>query len=249
MELLLDPLNDRVVKDAPILAAHSLSRDRMWLDGEPNVSVIRDHLLREGHIDKPDLVDLIKQVVEILKKEPNVIMIPAPTIIVGDIHGQYNDLDQMFKKVIDNKREMPDWNMLFLGDYVDRGQYSVEVLIFLFSLKIKYPGQITMLRGNHESRAMTQYFTFREEVFEKYDGDEDLYEYFMEAFEALPIAAEVNGDYLCVHGGISPHLETIEDINQINRFDEPGTSGFLCDLLWSDPCEDKESTHYKWKKN
>jgi serine/threonine-protein phosphatase 2B catalytic subunit len=65
----------------------------------------------------------------------------------------------------------------------------------------------------------------------------------------MPIAAEVNSDYLCVHGGISPHLETIEDINQINRFDEPGTSGFLCDLLWSDPCEDKESSHYKWKSN
>lgn len=101
-----------------------------------------------------------------------------------------------------------------------------------------------MLRGNHESRSMTQYFTFREEVMEKYDGDDDLYEHFMESFESMPLAAEVNADYLCVHGGISPHLNTIEDINGINRFDEPGTSGFLCDLLWSDPCEDKESKHY-----
>ena len=75
-----------------------------------------------------------------MKKEPNVVIVPAPTIIVGDIHGQYYDLDQMFKKVIDEKRDLPDWNLLFLGDYVDRGAHSVEVLLFVYSLKIKYPG-------------------------------------------------------------------------------------------------------------
>jgi serine/threonine-protein phosphatase 2B catalytic subunit len=139
--------------------------------------------------------------------------------------------------------------MLFLGDYVDRGSYSIEVCIFLYSLKINYPNEIIMLRGNHESRAMTEHFTFREEVLRKYDGDEEVYEMFIESFESMPIAADVNGDYLCMHGGISPELETVEDINKINRFVEPPLQGFLCDLLWSDPCQDKEARHHKFSKN
>ena len=106
-----------------------------------------------------------------------------------------------------------------------------------------------MLRGNHESRAMTEHFTFRQEVLKKYDGDQDLYELFIETFEAMPIAADVNGDYLCMHGGISPDLNTLEDINKINRFIEPPLSGFLCDLLWSDPGADKEARTLKFAKN
>ena len=93
-----------------------------------------------------------------------------------------------------------------------------------------------MLRGNHESRAMTEHFTFREEVLRKYEEDESVYECFIEAFESLPLAADVNGDYLCMHGGISPELKTVDDINKIDRFIEPPLSGFLCDLLWSDLC-------------
>lgn len=110
----------------------------------------------------------------------------------------------MFEKVCDGQRELPDYSMLFLGDYVDRGEYSIEVLIYLFAMKINYPGNITLLRGNHESRAMTEHFTFREEVLEKYEDDEDLYELFLESFETMPLSANVNSDYLCMHGGISP---------------------------------------------
>ena len=98
-----------------------------------------------------------------------------------------------------------------------------------------------MLRGNHESRAMTEHFTFRSEILQKYH-EEDIYEKFIECFEAMPIAADVNGDYLCMHGGISPELKSKEDIeNNIDRFIEPPLKGFLCDLLWSDPMDDKEA--------
>lgn len=140
-------------------------------------------------------------------------------------------------------------NMLFLGDYVDRGSYSIEVCTFLYALKICYPNEIIMLRGNHESRAMTEHFTFREEVLTKFDGDESVYESFIDSFEAMPIAADVNGDYLCMHGGISPELNTIDDVNKIERFVEPPLQGFLCDLLWSDPCGDKEARSMKFAKN
>ena len=105
-----------------------------------------------------------------------------PVIIIGDIHGQYYDLIHMFEKVVDS-RNIRETNLLFLGDYVDRGNYSLEVLIFLYALKIAYPKNITMLRGNHESRAMTEHFTFREEVMNKYHDDEAVYESFIESFE------------------------------------------------------------------
>ena len=95
---------------------------------------------------------------------------------------------------------------MFLGNYINKGLEGIEVLIYLTALKINFPKQIQLLRGNHETRQMTEHFTFRDEVIRKYDGDESVYNLFVESFEALPIAADVNGDYLCMHGGISPDL-------------------------------------------
>ncbi len=94
-----------------------------------------------------------------------------------------------------------------------------------------------LLRGNHESKAMTEHFTFRNEVLNKY-REQEIYELFLEVFEAFPLAAVVNNDYLCMHGGISPSLNDAEEINKINRFVEPPLSGLLCDLLWADPVDD-----------
>jgi serine/threonine-protein phosphatase 2B catalytic subunit len=94
---------------------------------------------------------------------------------------------------------------------VDRGFHSIEVLLFLYALKINFPDHITLLRGNHESRAMTEHFTFRSEVLMKYESEE-LYEMFIDSFESMPISADVNGDYLCMHGGISPELHSTKDI-------------------------------------
>ena len=222
------------------------------------MDVLRRHLLREGHIDKPEVMELVDRATKIMRKclylltfedeEPNVIRIKEPVIIVGDIHGQFYDLIHMFEKVVD-QRKLPNSNILFLGDYVDRGNYSIEVCIFLFALKICFPKQVTLLRGNHESVAMTEHFTFREEVLRKYDNDKSVYEAFIESFESMPLAADVNGDYLCMHGGISPDLVTVEDINKIDRFVEPPLQGFLCDLLWSDPCTDKEARSARFTKN
>lgn len=180
--------------------------------------------------------------------EPNVVRIKEPVVIVGDIHGQFYDLIHMFEKVVD-QRMLPKTNLLFLGDYVDRGSYSIEVCIFLLALKIAFPKEVTMLRGNHESVAMTEHFTFREEVLKKYDNDESVFDQFITCFESMPIAADVNGDYLCMHGGISPELQTVDDINKIDRFVEPPLQGFLCDLLWSDPCTDKEARTHRFTKN
>ena len=96
---------------------------------------------------------------------------------------------------------------------------------------------------------MTEHFTFRSEILQKYH-EEEIYEKFIDCFEAMPIAADVNGDYLCMHGGISPELKSKEDIeNSIDRFIEPPLKGFLCDLLWSDPMDDKEARSRRFTPN
>jgi serine/threonine-protein phosphatase 2B catalytic subunit len=104
--------------------------------------------------------------------------------------------------------EVGSINYLFLGDYVDRGILGIEVCLFLFALKLNEPKSVMLLRGNHESRNMTESFTFRDEVLDRFDLE--IYDLFMEAFDSLPIAALVAKKYLAMHGGISPSLSKLE---------------------------------------
>lgn len=157
------------------------------------------------------------------------IYLEDPVNVVGDIHGQFYDIKEIFRI-----GGIPGINKyLFLGDYVDRGIYGIEVIISLFVLKINCPNQIFMLRGNHETRTMASSYGFMQECFEKYD--QEIYAKIMEVFDLLPVAAVINGKYICVHGGISPSLQSCHDINKLKREVEPEQYGGLCDLLWADP--------------
>ena len=139
-----------------------------------------------------------------MKSEPNLAQIDEPICVVGDLHGQYYDLLNMISKA----GEPGTLNYLFLGDYVDRGILGIEVVLLLFSIKLNEPKSVVLLRGNHESRNMTESFTFREEVLERYDVE--VYDMFMDVFDSLPISALVAKKYLAMHGGISPELHKIE---------------------------------------
>lgn len=123
-----------------------------------------------------------------------------------------------------------------MGDYVDRGFYSVETIILLVCLKIKYPSRITLLRGNHESRQITQVYGFYDECLRKY-GNANVWKMFTDLFDFLPLCALVENQILCMHGGLSPGLDSLDDIKHLDRFQEVPHEGPMCDLLWSDPDE------------
>jgi serine/threonine-protein phosphatase 6 catalytic subunit len=130
--------------------------------------------------------------------------------------------------------EIPNSRYVFLGDYVDRGYNSVETLELLLCLKLKYPGHITLLRGNHESRQISLSYGFYEEIMRKY-GNTNPWRYFTEVFDYFSIAAIIEGKIFCIHGGLSPMISTVDQIRLINRKMEIPHEGAFCDLMWSDP--------------
>jgi len=120
------------------------------------------------------------------------------------------------------------------GDFVDRGFYSVETFLLLLALKVRYPDRITLIRGNHESRQITQVYGFYDECQRKY-GSSNVWRWCCEVFDYLALGAMVDGRVFCVHGGLSPNLQGIDQIRAIDRKQEVPHDGPMCDLLWSDP--------------
>jgi len=169
---------------------------------------------------------------EVLIKEGNVVHLQTPITICGDIHGQFYDLIELFRI----GGEIPDTNYLFLGDFVDRGYNSVETFLLLLALKVRYPQRVTLLRGNHESRQITQVYGFYDECLRKY-GSSNVWKYCTEIFDLLILAAVIDNKVFCIHGGLTPKVQIIDEINKINRVQEIPHDGPMCDLLWSDPEE------------
>jgi serine/threonine-protein phosphatase 2B catalytic subunit len=140
----------------------------------------------------------------------------------------------------DNVPQYDEPRYLFLGDYVDRGAFSVEVCLVLFAMKVRWPDRVWLLRGNHESRLLTTHFDFAKECSKKMDENES-WPLFMEVFDALPLAATVETDggrAFCTHGGPSPGKPTLEVLRDADRLKEPARGGWLSDMLWSDPIPD-----------
>lgn len=241
---------------------------------------------------------------ELLIEEGNVVTVTAPVTICGDIHGQFHDLMELFRVGGDP----PDTKYLFMGDFVDRGFYSLESFLLLLCLKVRYPDRMTLIRGNHESRQITTVYGFYDECLRKY-GSANVWGYCCDIFDYLALGAIVlgasnnlssepedegveiqvcdqSGDVmsrfprrtpepagspkgangggsgektgppgsgasgssggsignsagavLCVHGGLSPLIDTVDKIRLLDRKQEVPHEGAMCDLLWSDPDE------------
>ncbi|EEF49903.1 serine/threonine-protein phosphatase PP1 isoform X2 [Ricinus communis] len=206
----------------------------------------------EGMMDKGVLDDIIRRLLEgkggkqvqlsegeirqlcvnarqVFLSQPNLLEIKAPIRICGDIHGQYQDLLRLFEY----GGYPPSCNYLFLGDYVDRGKQSLETICLLLAYKISYPDKIFLLRGNHEDAKINRIYGFYDECKRRFNVR--LWKIFTDCFNCLPVAALIDQKILCMHGGLSPELENVNQIKEIQRPTDIPDSGLLCDLLWSDP--------------
>jgi len=189
-----------------------------------------EHLLECKPLPEAEVKALCEKAKEILTTESNVQPVRAPVTVCGDIHGQFYDLLELFK--VGGKP--PETNYLFMGDYVDRGFHSVECVTLLFALKVRYRDRITVLRGNHESRQITQVYGFYDECNKKY-GNPNVWKFFTDLFDYVPLTATFENQFFCLHGGLSPSVDTLDHIRALDRIQEVPHEGPMCDLLWSDP--------------
>ncbi|PVG00097.1 putative serine/threonine protein phosphatase ppe1 [Serendipita vermifera] len=183
------------------------------------------------YLSELEMTKLCARLIDILIEESNVQHVSSPVTLCGDIHGQFWDLRELFRRggMIQNGTRY-----IFLGDFVDRGHYSLETVSLLFAYKARYPDKITLLRGNHETRPVSNTYGFYDECKTKY-GNSNVWLSCCSVFDYLNIAAIVDGKTLCIHGGLSPDIRTVDQIRVLSRAQDPPNEGAYCDLLWSDP--------------
>jgi len=178
---------------------------------------------------------------EVISKEPNVLKLEAPVVVIGNVNGQLHDFIEIL-----NKAGTPsaDNRLLFLGDLVCRGHNSLETLLIALNLKLQYPDYVTILRGKMENTLICDVYGFSKEVEEKL-ADKEFKAKFYELFDVLPLAATIGKKVIAIHGGISRHVKTIEDIEKIDRMMLCPKEGAMTDLIWSDPNDQKPEVDFE----
>ena len=174
---------------------------------------------------------IFSQMLKLLLVDPKpVVHISSPCYVVGDIHGNLHDLIRIFS----HSSEYYNEKYVFLGDYVDRGSYSLEILILLFTFKLQYPNNIILLRGNHEFPQVNSLYGFKKEMNDLF-GNDDLYNEANELFSYFPLAAVIDNQTICLHGGIGPNIRSIHDIENIIIPTISLDNQKINEIVWSDP--------------
>ena len=197
-----------------------------------DLDFVLEKINRAETLDESTFVQILMKLMEVLSCEPNLLELTSPITICGDVHGQLEDVFQLFKTGGDPQTT----KYLFMGDYVDRGYYSILTFAYLACLKLKYPGNIYLLRGNHECRQVNQMYGFFQECLNAF-GHPGIWSLCNECFDLLPYCALIDGQIFSTHGGLSPDIPLIDKINSFYRVEDVPSSGPLADLTWSDPDE------------
>ncbi|KAH0746951.1 hypothetical protein KY285_008608 [Solanum tuberosum] len=197
---------------------------------------------REFFLDCNEIADLCDSAERIFASEPTVLQLRAPIKIFGDLHGQFGDLMRLFDEYgsPSTAGDIAYIDYLFLGDYVDRGQHSLETITLLLALKVEYPHNIHLIRGNHEASDINALFGFRIECIERLGERDGIWAWHRinRLFNWLPLAALIEKKIICMHGGIGRSINHVEQIESIQRpITMEAGSIVLMDLLWSDPTE------------
>ncbi|CAG9773159.1 unnamed protein product [Ceutorhynchus assimilis] len=192
-----------------------------------------------------NLIQVSNQVREIFRGEPRLLELSSPVYILGDFHGNIADLLCFERTLWHIGPGLCPCNLLFLGDYVDRGSFSIEVISYLLSYKLQSPNKVSLLRGNHEIREVQKMFTFYKECCLKL-GDKlgnEVWNAVNNAFDTMPIAATIDGKIFCCHGGapppwLCPVLSAINEIPVV--LSQPDSQSSLAwEIMWNDPVRPK----------
>nr|CAD1819646.1 unnamed protein product [Ananas comosus var. bracteatus] len=197
---------------------------------------------RQFFLDCNEIADLCDSAERIFSSEPSVLQLKAPIKIFGDLHGQFGDLMRLFDEygAPSTAGDIAYIDYLFLGDYVDRGQHSLETITLLLALKVEYPNNVHLIRGNHEAADINALFGFRIECIERMGERDGIWAWHRinRLFNWLPLAALIEKKIICMHGGIGRSINHIEQIENLQRpITMEAGSIVLMDLLWSDPTE------------
>lgn len=210
----------------------TLLRPRNW---KPPVN-------RKFFLDSYEVGEICHAAEQIFMHEPSVLQLRAPIKVFGDLHGQFGDLMRLFDEYgfPSTAGDITYIDYLFLGDYVDRGQHSLETITLLLALKIEYPENVHLIRGNHEAADINALFGFRLECIERMGENDGIWAWtrFNQLFNYLPLAALIEKKIICMHGGIGRSIQAVEQIEKLERpITMDAGSIVLMDLLWSDPTE------------
>uniref|UniRef100_A0A914I7X5 Serine/threonine-protein phosphatase n=1 Tax=Globodera rostochiensis TaxID=31243 RepID=A0A914I7X5_GLORO len=186
------------------------------------------------NITQEDIQRLCETTIDVLRRQQTLVEIRPPVVVCGDIHGQFADLLKIFATI----GFPPNKKYLFLGDFVDRGARSLETAVLLFCFKARYPDIFFVLRGNHECSNINRIYGFYDEIERRFGqpNSERIWMLFNQTFSWLPYVGLVGRRILCMHGGISPNMRSLEQLRELQRplLDPPNPSVEL-DILWADP--------------